>query len=314
MKAWQFTGKHEPLALNDVPEPSAAPGEVVIDIKAAGLCHSDVSILHDEDFPTLPWTPITIGHEVAGVISELGEGVTTWDVGDPVIIANLPTQVPGLHREGGYTAKVSARADVLVRIPDGLSFEHAAIATDAGATAHHAVAVNAQAGKGIRLGIIGLGGLGQIGARVGVLSGCEVYVAEIKRDLWPLAEQLGARRVVADVTDLADDGLDVIVDFAGAGTTTTGAIAAVRRDGRVVQIGMSTAEVTINLNALILKKVTLVGNVGGDLEDLESVCRLIASGDLTPLTSTIGFDEIPAGLERLAKGEVVGRLVARIGD
>lgn len=314
MKAWQFTGKHQPLALNDVPEPEPLPGEVLIEIKACGLCHSDLGILHDDKFPPLPWTPITIGHEVAGVIRELGEGITGWAVGDPVIIGNLPTQVPGLHREGGYTSKITARADVLVRKPEGVSFEQAAMSTDAGATAHHAVAVSGQAGPGVRMGIIGLGGLGQIGARVAVLAGCDVHVAEIRPDLWPLAEDLGAMTTVPDVGELASEQLDVIVDFAGAGSTTTGAISAVRAGGRVVQVGMSTAEVTININTFILRRVTLVGSLGGGLDDLESVCELIAGGQLKPITTSIGFDEIPAGLERLERGDVTGRLVARIGD
>ena len=314
MKAWQFTRKHEPLVLHDVPEPSAEPGEVVIDIKASGLCHSDLGILHDEQFPPLPWTPITIGHEIAGAVSEVGEGVTGWGIGDRACIGNLPGLVPGLHREGGYTARIAVSADLLVRIPDGVSFEQAAIGPDAGATAHHAVVVNGQAAEGIRMGIVGLGGLGQIGARVAVLSGCEVHVAEIKRELWPLAEELGAEGVVADVNELADAELDVIVDFAGVGTTTTGALAAVRRGGRVVQVGMSAAEATLNLNTLILKKLTLVGSLGGGLDDIASVYGFMARGDLSPVTATIGFEEIPAGLERLARGEVVGRLVARIDD
>ena len=78
-ESWQFTNTHEPLVLAEVDEPTPGPGEVLIDIKAAGLCHSDVGLLEDEGWlRTLAKRPITIGHEVAGVISGLGEGVTGW--------------------------------------------------------------------------------------------------------------------------------------------------------------------------------------------------------------------------------------------
>ena len=75
MKAWQFTGTHQPLQLNEVAEPEPAPDEVLIDVKACGLCHSDVGILEVENFP-LPMRdrlPVTLGHEVVGVISRLGK-------------------------------------------------------------------------------------------------------------------------------------------------------------------------------------------------------------------------------------------------
>ena len=94
MKAWQFTNTHEPLVLNDVPEPRPGPGEVTIDIKSAGLCHSDVGLLEDEGWlQTLAKRPITIGHEVAGSIAELGDGVVGWTVGDRVGIC--PTTEAG---------------------------------------------------------------------------------------------------------------------------------------------------------------------------------------------------------------------------
>ena len=82
MRAWQFTNTNEPLVLAEVDEPVAASGEVVVDISAAGLCHSDVGLLDDEGWLTmLAKRPITIGHEVAGVIAEVGEGVDGWSSG-----------------------------------------------------------------------------------------------------------------------------------------------------------------------------------------------------------------------------------------
>src|SRR5690606_1719555 len=70
VKAWQFTNTHEPLVLNDIPEPTPGPGEVVLDIKAAGLCHSDVGVLDDPGWlATIPVRPVVMGHEIAGVVT-----------------------------------------------------------------------------------------------------------------------------------------------------------------------------------------------------------------------------------------------------
>ena len=137
MKAWQFTGTHRPLVLNDIPEPAAGTDEVLIDIKAAGLCHSDVSVLEVDDFP-LPakaHLPVTLGHEIAGVISGVGADVRGWQPGDRVAIGNIPPLIPGIFRDGGYAARVTSRAEYLLRIPDSVSFAQAAVGTDAGMTA-----------------------------------------------------------------------------------------------------------------------------------------------------------------------------------
>ncbi|MEV5411165.1 zinc-binding dehydrogenase [Thermopolyspora sp. NPDC052614] len=286
----------------------------MLDIKAAGLCHSDVGFLEEDDYPLPAPPPVTLGHEVAGVIAEIGEGVEGWSVGDRVGIANIGDSVPGIMRDGGFTYKITARPDVLLRMPDALSFEQAALAADAGATAHHAVIAVGQAGPGVKIGILGFGGLGQIGTRIAALAGADVYVAEIKEETWPLAIAFGAIKVVKDITELADEQLDVIVDFAGFGTTTAAAIETVRVGGRVVQAGMAKKQATISIWTMIMNQVSLIPTLGGTMEDLKAVYDHMASGRLTPKITTISFAEIPEGLARLSQGTADGRLVARIGD
>jgi propanol-preferring alcohol dehydrogenase len=311
MKAWQFTGTGEPLVLHDVPEPSAGPGEVVVDIRAAGLCHTDVGVMTDPGWlPTLASIPVTLGHEVAGVVASLGAGVTGVRVGDRVGINPLSQTSPGFGRDGGYSYQAVARVEDLIPIPENVSFAQGAAGTDAGMTSYHAVIVAGQVAAGSRVGIVGFGGLGQLGAAFAVGAGAEVYVAEVNEAVWPAAEKIGATKVVRDVLELKDLQPDVIVDFAGFGTTTAGAIEAVRPGGRVVQVGMGTLEATISTNTLILNTVTLVGSMGGTNADIEAVYELFASGKVRPLITTIPFEEIPSGLERLHHGGVEGRLVA----
>lgn len=311
MKAWIFNGANKPLELKDVPDPTPAPGEIVIDIKASGLCHSDVSALDDPNWMVnFPNLPVVLGHEPVGVVSALGEGVTNLKIGDRVGIPSGPPNYTGYFRDGAYAEKTTAIADAVVKIPDGLDYISAAAGTDAGNVSYHAVVSVGKVQPGEKVCIIGMGGLGQIGAQIAVAKGAELYIAEVKKDVWPLAEEIGAKRVVSDIMELADVGLDMIVDFAGFGTTTNGAIQVVREYGRVIQVGMGRLKIEIETNPLIVKHVQLLGSMGGGLEDLAGVWDLMVTGKLKPTLTTTTFNAINDGLELLRQGKVTGRLVA----
>ncbi len=159
-----------------------------------------------------------------------------------------------------------------------------------------------------------LGGLGLTGARIAVVAGARVYAAEPNLEVWPLAAERGVAELVEDVRQLAAFDLDVIIDFAGFGTTTAGAISAVRPGGRVVVVGLGRNEATISTAELVYKSVTLRGSRGGPPGALESVLALMANGDLTIHATRIGFDEIPDAIERLNSGHVVGRIAAVMPD
>ncbi|WP_260061335.1 zinc-binding dehydrogenase [Micrococcus terreus] len=284
----------------------------MLEMKAAGLCHSDVGLLEDEGWLSmLAKTPITIGHENAGVVAELGEGVTEFSVGDRVgVCPTTPAGAPGYSFDGGFAPKMVVDAQALVPLPENVDFVQGAAATDAGMTSHAAVITQGGVKAGDTVGIIGLGGLGQIGARVAVLAGADVYVAEVNEKVWPLAEEIGAQGVKASIAEFEDVTFDVIVDFAGFGTTTAQAVDVIRRDGTVVLVGMGKLESTINTKSLILNQCNLKGSNGGSKEDVAGIYEYMATGKLNPTITTIGFDEIADGIEKLKNGEVVGRLVA----
>ncbi|NKY51654.1 zinc-binding dehydrogenase [Nocardia vermiculata] len=311
MRAWQFERAGDPLVLRDLPEPRPADDEVLIEIKAAGLCHTDVGILHDPQ-----WTerigpfPLTLGHELAGVIAEVGPAVEDFAVGDRVGVFPAGRTRPGLGRDGGYSFRCTALPEDLVRVPEGVGFEQAALGTDAGRAAYRALVRRGGVRRGDKVGIIGLGGLGQMAARIAVVLGATVFVAEKKPALWQAAKDLGAQAVSDDITDFTAEKLDLIVDFAGFGTTTAAAIETVREFGTVVQVGMGRLAAEISTGSLIFKQVTLIGSRSGSVEDIAAVYDLFAAGELNPLIVPITFDDIPDALERLHRGEVEGRLVA----
>lgn len=312
MKGWFFLGTGQPLQMREVPDPTPAADEVLLAVGGAGLCHTDVGVLEDPGWMSmLPQLPIIIGHEVAGTVLAVGAGVTAWQVGDRVgVCPTTAAGAPGFSYNGGFADKMIAPADALVPIPDPVGFAAGASATDAGMTSYHAMMTTGALQAGMKVGVIGLGGLGQIGARVAALSGAEVYVAEIDTTVWHLAEALGAAATASSIRDFVNTELDLIVDYAGFGTTTAEAVETVRHGGRVVQVGMGKLEATISTKAMILNQVTLVGSNGGTPADIEAIYALLASGALSPICSEIGFEDIPKGLEKLSKGEVTGRLVA----
>lgn len=315
MKAWQFTGTHKPLELNEVAEPHAGPGQVVVDVKAAGVCHSDVTALDDEGWmPLFPILPRTMGHENAGIITEVGPGMEgRWKVGDRVGLAPVMSDGDALGYgkwDGGFGPKLLATDDNLVPLPDEVPFDLGAMATDAGLTAYHAIMATGGCKPGMKVGVIGLGGLGYIGARVAALTGAEVYGAEVNPKTRELADEIGLRGVAESIADFKDVGLQLIVDYAGFGTTTAAAVETLAEFGTFVQVGMGRLEATINTYPLIINQLTLKGSKSGTKEDLAGIYELMRSGQLHPPMNLIKHADIPGAIDQLRAGGVIGRLIA----
>ncbi|MDJ1371861.1 zinc-binding dehydrogenase [Gulosibacter molinativorax] len=314
MKAWVLDDAHQPLRLEERPVPTAGPGQVVIKVKASGLCHSDVGYMEGV-IPFMTDLPVVLGHEVAGVVTELGEGVSGYAVGDAVVGAVSGDDAPGVTRDGAYAEYTILTADKLVKLPEGIDMAQAAAATDAGATSHAGVVVYGKVKEGDKVLIIGLGGLGMTGARIAVLKGAEVVGVEPREDIWDAAKELGVKEVYKDASELEGQDFDVAVDFAGFGTTTQAAIKAVKYNGRVSLIGLGRTQFEFNSYDLISRAITLQGATPrGRVEDLQEVIDWVGAGDLKITTTNTTFDKIPEGLQQLAEGKVQGRLVAIFED
>jgi D-arabinose 1-dehydrogenase-like Zn-dependent alcohol dehydrogenase len=197
--------------------------------------------------------------------------------------------------------------ELLVHIPDGVPWDQAAVSTDAGITAYRALMERGQAVGGDKIGIIGMGGLGSLAVQMALRIGAEVYVAEINAATYDYARELGVHAISNDLMDFEDVGFSLVCDFAGFGTTTASAIDVVEEFGRVVLVGLGSSHGTLNLVNLTVKQVSLIGSLGGSVEDNAKVLAMMAEGSLSSPTTIIGFDEIGSALERLKRGNVVGR-------
>ncbi|GLB63897.1 alcohol dehydrogenase [Dietzia sp. NCCP-2495] len=332
MQAWQWTGTGRPLTLSTVDVPEPGPGEVLLRVRAAGMCHSDVGELDEPSWAVnIHKNPITLGHEIAGDVVAVGPGVRASTAGaggdgaggatdvkdddDVVVIGGrygvhpMGVTVPGYGRDGGYAAYHVAPAADLVPLPDGVSYAHGALGTDAGMTSHHAVAVVAGVRAGHRVGIIGLGGLGQIGARIAVLLGATVYAADPNPSARALGEEIGLADVCADASGLAGLGLDSVIDFAGFGSTAQAAVTAIRVGGTVVMVGMGAHISELVTADVVHQKALIRGSSGGTREDIAAVYRYLHDGEITPVVEHLTFDRVDEGIDRLRRGDVTGRLV-----
>lgn len=311
MHAWQFEEVGIPLVLRDIEVPTPAADEVLIEIKAAGLCHTDAGILYEPHWSSrIGPFPLTLGHELAGVIVQVGAEVHDYKVGDRVGVFPGGRTRPGLGRDGGFQAFCTALPEDLVRVPESVSFAFAAMGTDAGRAAYRGLSVAGGPLPGQRIGIIGYGGLGQIAAQIAVIEGAEVYVAEPKESLWDEIRASGVAGVAADIRDFADIGLELIADYAGFGTTTAGAIEVIADNGSIVQVGMGREMAEISTAKLVFKCAKLIGSKGGTVDDIAHVYELMADRGLSPTVVPITFDDIPTALDELYSGQAKGRLVA----
>lgn len=313
MKGWIFEKTHKPLEMQEVAEPKTTADSVIVNIKASGLCHTDVTIVDDPGWMAMTKPPVILGHEGAGVVETVGKNVTSFKPGDRVGICPIDpaTKVAiGGGKDGVYAEKVNVPATQLIKLPDNVSFVEGAAATDAGMTSHHALFGLGGAKKGMKVGIIGIGGLGDFGAQMAVAAGCEVLAADPKPEAQEIAKNFGVEKVFNDASEFKDEQPDLIVDYAGFGSTTAHAVEAVKTDGTIVVVGMGVLHSDISTWDLTTRRLKIFGNNGGSIDDIAEVYKYFADGTLKPTLHTLPFEDIGKGLDDLRAGKVSGRLIA----
>jgi len=320
--------------IQDVPEPPVGPDDVLIQVQACGVCGSDVHGMDGSSGRRLP--PIIMGHEAAGVIARVGERVTGWQAGDRVTFDSMIScgnchfcrqgrinlcdnrRVLGVscsefRQEGAFAEYVAVPESIVFRLPDGLSFEHAAM------TEPLSVAVHAVGRVPIRLNdtavVVGTGMIGLLVVQALRAVGCgRILAIDVDAGRLELACQLGADEglspnqtdVVAEVLRRTGGrGADVVVEAVGMGATIKTAIAAVRKGGSVALVGNLAPEVPLPLQAVVTREITLYGSCASSGE-YPACLDLIARGTIQvePLISAVApLDEAPQWFDRLYNGE-----------
>ncbi|MDX6236115.1 MAG: alcohol dehydrogenase, propanol-preferring [Kribbellaceae bacterium] len=333
MKAAIVRDFTKPLSLEDVPKPEPGPGEVLVKVETAGLCHTDIHAAHG-DWPVKPNPPFIPGHEGVGIVEQVGPGVTTPQVGDRVAMPWLgeacgvcdycidgwetlcEKQVnTGYGIDGSYAEYATANAAYIARVPDAVDPLDASVLTCAGVTTYKAVKLSG-ARPGWLVAVFGIGGLGHLALQYAKISGATVVAVDISDEKLELAKELGADHVVNALTE---DPVQAIQDLGGAHAAISVAVApkafeqafgSLRRGGTLVFVALpADNRVSLPIFETVLNGITILGSIVGTRKDLAEVYAIHAQGRTRVIRETRRLDEVNECFEEVEKGQVRARIV-----
>jgi alcohol dehydrogenase, propanol-preferring len=343
MRALQISTWHQEAELVEVADPTPAPGQVVVKIGAAGACHSDLHMMHGTG-DSVPFSlPFTLGHENAGWVHSVGDGVTSVEPGQPVAVygawgcgscqrcivgmenyCDAPSAPRGgagcgLGLDGGMAEYMLVpHSRHLLPLPDGLTPVDAAPLTDAGLTPYHAVRRSLQKlGPGSTAVVIGVGGLGHLAVQIlKATSSARVIAIDTKSDALELALSLGAdaafeanETLVRDVrTATGTRGADVVLDCVGSDATVAFAAACTRSLGDLTLVGVAGGSLPFSFLSPAYE-VSVQSVYWGSRSELAEVLELASRRLIQTRVNTYPLDRALDAYRALAAGEVVGRAV-----
>jgi len=343
MKAAVVESFGKPLTLKEVPVPEPGYGQVLIKVIASGVCHTDLHV-RDGDWHVQPKLPIIPGHEGAGVVVKLGEGVTTLAIGDRVGHAWLHDScggcdyclsgwetVCGQQNQTGFAAQgcfaeyTLAEAAYVGRIPDSLSFTQAAPILCAGVTTYKALK-ETEAKPGQWVAIMGAcGGLGHVGCQYAKAMGLKVCAIDFGEDKKEYAmKTLGCdgfvdvkgksgEQVVAAVKEVCDGvGAHGSVVLAPKPEAYRQGVDMIRPMGFAVGISLPPGSFPIDIFSLILHRKTVRGSIVGTRKDLNECLTIAGEGKVKCTTAERKLEEINTIFAEMEKGQIKGRCVLRL--
>jgi len=337
MRAALLSEYHRPLELVERPAPEPVGSrDVVVRVGGAGVCATDLHAIDGLMEPAGLRPPVVLGHENAGWVHAIGDGVTTAAVGDAVLVYPAYScglcvpcrrgldihcerhQFTGLTRDGGFSEYVLVDERSLLALPPGVEPADVAPHADAGITAYHAVKkLLPRLEPGSTAAVIGVGGVGHIALQlVRVLGAGRVVAIDTDERRRSLARELGADDVIGEEDDVAGAvrelsdgaGADVVLDFVGTDETHASGMAMVARRGlySIVGYGGTVSHPSIGF---VVGETVVAGNLVGNWIDLWELLQLHGRGQVTLRTETHALDDVNDVLDRLREGEITGRAV-----
>ncbi len=336
MKAAVCKALRTPLVITKLPVPQPGRGDVLIKVTACGVCHSDVHAV-DGDWTPQPVLPLIPGHEVAGEIAGLGEGVSGFALGQRVgvpwlysscgncdfCLAGMETicksaEATGYSKPGGYAEYLIAPAAYIGKLPDDCNMYEIAPILCAGVTTYRGLK-RSQVKPGQWVAVVGIGGLGHIAVQYARAMGMRVAAVDVADDKLALAKSLGAEvlvngRETDPVKALQDTigGAHGVVVTAVATRAFEQAIGIVRPAGTVVYIGIpggKADEIRASIIAIVNGEITIRGSNVGTRADLQEAVDFAVRGSVKAKIRTIRLDEINNVFDDMRAGKIVGRVV-----
>lgn len=332
MKAARFYIVGDPLKIETLPIPELGPEDALIDVKACGICGSDIHIAYEGVTPTA-YTPITLGHEPSGVIAALGGEVQGWKVGDRVTVNPFLTcgkcinclsgdsqicssrRVIGIHTEGGLAEFLKVPVKNLIRLSENIPFDQGGIVVDAAATPFHAITKRGALKAGETVAVFGCGGLGIHGVQIAKICGASLVISIDTMDsALERAKKVGADEVVnprrvAPVQKIKEItggvGVDLALEFIGLRETIGQAVESLRVGGRAVVVGLGPERISLLPPTIFVRsEFSLLGSYGSTQLEIQTVVGLLERGKLDlsgSITERISLEDVNEGLEHLHK-------------
>jgi zinc-binding alcohol dehydrogenase/oxidoreductase len=317
-------GGPEVLRYEDVADPVAGDGEVLIRLRAASLNHLDLWVR--KGLPSVP-KPRILGADGAGVVEALGEGVDGFAVGDAVVINpglahDSRVTVLGEHTDGTHAELITVPATNVYPIPEGLGFEEAAAFPLVFLTAYRMLVTRARVAEGEWVLVWGAGGgVGTAAFSIARALGARTIVTSSSQEKLERLRELGAEAMLdhgkvdvpAEVKELTGGGADVVIEHVGQATWQQ-SLASARPGGRIVVCGATSGpNPPASLHRVWWKELTIYGSTMGTKEDFEGAYELIASGRVRPIVDKVfPLAEAAAAHERLEESAQFGKVVLSI--
>lgn len=324
----------KPLAIECVPVPVPGPGEMLVKVMACGVCHTDLHAA-DGDWPVKPTPPFIPGHEAAGIVVELGPGVTDFKEGDAVGVAWLHDAClrceycetgwetlcehqhnTGYSCNGGFAEYVIADAAFAARLPQNVDFAAISPILCAGVTTYKGLK-ETEARPGEWVAISGIGGLGHVAVQYAKAMGLKVAALDVSADKLQLARNLGADlavdaralTAVEEVMTATGGGAHGVLVTAVSPPAFSQAIRMVRRKGTVSLVGLPPGEFPTPIFDVVLKRITVRGSIVGTRRDLDEAIAFATEGKVRTEIHKAPIEDINDIFTRLKDGKIEGRMV-----
>jgi propanol-preferring alcohol dehydrogenase len=334
MKAAVVRELGKPLSIDEVAIPSPGPGEVLVKLRATGVCHTDLHAARG-DWPVKPTPPFIPGHEGAGIVAALGAGVKHLKEGDAVGIAWLHDACgacehcltgwetlceaqhdSGYGVNGTFAEYALGNAAYVARLPDRVDFSAIAPILCAGVTTYKGIK-ETEARPGEWLAISGIGGLGHVAIQYAHAMGLKVAALDVSEDKLALARSLGAELaldastpdVVEQLVKQTSGGAHGVLVTAVSRAAFAQALQLVRRRGTVSLVGLPPGDFATPIFDVVLKRITIRGSIVGTRKDLAEALQFAADGKVRAHIHKARLDDINRVFDDLEHGKVDGRIV-----
>ncbi|WP_274630344.1 alcohol dehydrogenase AdhP [Arvimicrobium flavum] len=324
----------KPLRIEEVPVPSPGHGEILVEVKACGVCHTDLHAAAG-DWPVKPSLPFIPGHEAAGIVVAVGPGVTDRKVGDAVGVAWLHDACmrceycetgwetlcerqhnTGYSCNGGFAEYVVASAPFAARLPAEIDFAAIAPILCAGVTTYKGLK-ETEARPGEWVAISGIGGLGNVAIQYAKAMGLNVVALDIAPDKLDLAHRSGAdvaidarsADAVGKVIEATNGGAHGILVTAVSPPAFAQALQMVRRKGTVSLVGLPPGDFPTPIFDVVLKRITVRGSIVGTRRDLDEAIAFATSGKVRSQITKAKLEDINEIFANLEHGKIDGRMV-----